>query len=151
MSRYLGVDYGTRRVGLAISDGLGLTARPLEVVRRKDLNSVLRRVADEFPIEAVVVGLPTALGGYEGDSAEGARQLGDEIAELLDVPVTYIDERFTSRMAESALLETGMRRQERRETVDKVAAALILQTFLDSKHDPGSSEGSPGVEPPGVK
>lgn len=151
MSRYLGVDYGTRRVGLAISDGLGLTARPLEVVPRKDLNSVLRRVADEYPIKAVVVGLPTALGGHEGDSAEGARQLGDEIAELLDVPVTYIDERFTSRMAESALLETGMRRQERKETVDKVAAAIILQTFLDSKYGPGNSEKSPGVEPPGVK
>ena len=150
MSRYLGVDYGTKRVGLAISDGLGLTARPLEVVARQDLEPELRKIVDEYPVDGVVVGLPTGLRGHEGESAEGARELGKEIERILDVPIHYIDERFTSRMAESALLESGMRRRERKETVDKVAAAIILQTFLDSNGDFGDSEPSTGVEPPGV-
>ena len=150
MSRYLGVDYGTKRIGLAISDGLGITARPLEVVSRKGLEDVLRKIVDEFPVDGVVVGLPTALGGHEGDSAEGARALGKEIGKILKVPVSYVDERFTSRIAESALLESGMKRRDRRDTVDKVAAAIILQTFLDSKTDPGNDGDSPGVEPPGV-
>lgn len=150
MSRYLGVDYGTKRVGLAISDGLGLTARPLDVVARRDLGPELRRIADEYPVDGVVVGLPTALRGHEGESAEGARELGEEIRRILGVPIHYIDERFTSRMAESVLLESGMRRRERKEAVDKVAAAIILQTFLDSNGGFGNSESSPGVEPPGV-
>jgi len=150
VSRYLGVDYGTKRIGLAISDGLGLTARPFEVVARPDLETALRRIVDQYPVAGVVVGLPTALGGYEGESATAARELGEEIGELLEVPVSYVDERFTSRIAESVLLESGMKRRDRKETVDKVAAAIILQTFLDSKNDPGSSANSPGVEPPGV-
>lgn len=150
MSRYLGVDYGTKRIGLAISDGLGLTARPLEVVSRPDLERALRRIVDEYPVAEVVVGLPTALGGHEGDSTAAARKLGEEIGEILAIPVRYIDERFTSRMAESALLESGMRRRDRKGTVDKVAAAIILQTFLDRKNDAGNSANSPDVEPPGV-
>lgn len=147
MSRHLGVDYGTRRIGLAISDELGVTARPLEVVARKDLDDALRRVADEYEIESVIVGLPTSLGGHEGDSAAGARQLGEHIADLLGVAVKHVDERFTSRMAEGALLESGMKRRDRKATVDKVAAAIILQTYLDSRRSPGNSTRDGGVEP----
>jgi putative Holliday junction resolvase len=150
VSRYLGVDYGTKRIGLAISDGLGLTARPLEVVPRKDLEAALRKIAGEYPVDEVVVGLPTALGGHEGDSAIGARALGHEIEELLEVPVSYVDERFTSRMAESVLLESGMKRHTRKETVDKVAAAIILQTFLDAKNDPRNEDDPPVARPPGI-
>lgn len=146
MNRYLGVDYGTKRIGLAISDGLGLTASPLEVVSRKELEPTLRRIASEHNIEAVVVGLPTALGGHEGDAASGARELGEEVGTILGVDVEYVDERFTSRIAENALLESGMKRRGRKETVDKVAAAIILQTFLDSRRT-GNSDTGPGVEP----
>lgn len=150
MSRYLGIDYGTKRIGIAISDGLGLTARPLDVVTRRDLPEFLLRLVEEHTIDQVVVGLPTALGGHEGESAAGARELADEVREILGVPVEMIDERFTSRMAESALLEGGMRRQQRKETVDKVAAAIILQTFLDRKPGPGNSEPGAGVQSPGT-
>lgn len=143
MSRYLGLDYGTKRIGIAISDGLGLTARPLEVVPRAQLPEYLRRVADEYTIDGVVVGLPTALGGHEGESAAGARELAGEVGEILGVPVELVDERFTSRMAESALLEGGVRRRERKEAVDKVAAAIILQTFLD--REPGTGNSGPGA------
>lgn len=70
---------------------------------------------------------------------------------MLEVPVTYVDERFTTRIAESALLESGMRRRNRKATVDKVAAAIILQTFLDARRLDGNSVDGPGVEPPGLQ
>lgn len=148
MSRYLGVDYGTKRVGLAISDGLGLLARPLDVVLRKDLDATLARIADEYGVKAVIVGLPTTLGGGEGESASRARALGAEIEEQLGVPVEYVDERFTSRMAEDVLLGADMRRAERKETVDKVAATIILQTYLDRRATLGNQPSEGGVEPP---
>ena len=132
MSRHLGIDYGTRRCGLAISDGIGLTARPLEVVSRDDVVDRVVAAVDEYDVSAIIIGLPTGLGGHEGESAEGARELGDEIAEVTHLEIEYVDERFTSRLAESSLLESGMKRRDRRETVDKVAAAIILQTYLDS-------------------
>lgn len=148
MSRYLGIDFGTKRIGLAISDDLGLTARPLEVVERNGLEMALRRINAEYPVDGVVVGLPTALAGHEGDSAIGARELARDVGAILDVPVHLVDERFTSRMAEGALLESGMKRRDRKATVDKVAAAIILQTFLDAKPGPGNPGSTDGVEPP---
>jgi len=151
MSRIVGVDYGTRRIGIAISDGLGLTARPLEVIPRSEVVSYLRQLAEEYEIGAAVLGLPTGLGGNEGDSAARARELGAEIGAALQIDVTYVDERFTSRMAESALLESGMKRRQRKETVDKVAAAIILQTYLDSRRRPGNPGTCPGVESPGAQ
>lgn len=150
MSRYLGVDYGEKRIGLAISDDLGMIARPLDVVSRDDLRDALSQIQEQHGIARVVVGLPTALGGHEGASAQAARQLGEEIAEILDVAVDYIDERFTSRMAESALLESGMKRAARRDTVDKVAAAIILQTYLDRGRAGGNFRGGEGVESPDI-
>ena len=140
MTRYLGVDYGSKRVGLAISDGLGLTARPLEVVSRKDTVDRVREIVAEYDVDTVVVGLPTGLSGGEGASVVEARALGSELEDALDVDVVYVDERFTSRLAESALLESGMRRRDRREKVDKVAAAIILQGYLDSRSGPGNSD-----------
>lgn len=151
MTRVLGVDYGTKRIGLAISDELGLTARPLEVVARRDLDDALHRIVEEFDVGCVVVGLPTGLSGNEGASAAGARELGAEIANSLDLTVEFIDERFTSRMAESALLESGMKRQGRKEAVDKVAAAIILQTYLDRDQRRGNPGTGSDVEPPATK
>lgn len=147
MSRVLGIDFGTRRVGLAISDDLGITARPLETVARPRLIEALRRVTDEYDIDRVIVGLPTALSGNEGLSAEAARRLGAEVAEEIGLTVEYVDERFTSRMAESALLESGMKRRDRKERVDKVAAAIILQTYLDVAM--GNPPDDEDVEPAG--
>lgn len=148
MRRVLGVDYGTKRVGLAISDGIGLTARPLEVVERARLLGRIRHLAQEYELGTIVIGLPTGLSGNEGESARGAREMGRELSEALGLDVVYVDERFTSKMAEGALLESGMKRQVRKETVDKVAAAIILQTYLDRARPSGNSPGDPGVEPP---
>ena len=138
MTRYLGVDYGTKRVGLAISDGLGLTARPLEVVSRVSVVARVQELVDEFEISALVLGLPTSLSGDEGVSAVGARALGEELSAATGVRVEYLDERFTSKLAEGVLLDSGMKRRDRRETVDKVAAAIILQDYLDRQAGRGN-------------
>ena len=131
MSRYLGVDFGTKRVGLAISDSLGMTARPLSVVSRATAVAEVAILVKEQDIGTIVVGLPTGLSGGEGMSATEARKLADELASATGVDIVLLDERFTSRLAEVALLESGMKRRRRRETVDKVAAAIILQDYLD--------------------
>ncbi len=140
MVRYLGIDYGTKRVGLAISDGLGLTARPLEVVPRPDVVDRVTDLVSTYDVARLIIGLPTGLSGHEGEAAEGARRLGEEICEATGVGVEYVDERFTSRIAEEALLGSGMKRRTRRETVDKVAAAIILQTYLDRLAGKGNSD-----------
>lgn len=140
MTRYLGVDYGTKRVGLAISDGLGLTARPLQVVARSAVVERVRELHEEYTVTTMVVGLPTGLAGQEGASAVGARALGDELSAATGIPVEYLDERFTSKLAEDALLQSGMKRRQRRETVDKVAAAIILQDYLNIRAANGNHE-----------
>jgi putative holliday junction resolvase len=131
VSRCLGVDYGTKRVGLAISDSLGITARPLSVVPRSAVVQEVVNLVKEHDVGTIVVGLPTGLSGDEGMSASEARKLADELGIAAGVEVILVDERYTSRMAEDALLESGMKRRERRENVDKVAAAIILQDYLD--------------------
>jgi putative pre-16S rRNA nuclease len=140
VTRYLGVDYGTKRVGLAISDRLGLTARPLEVVARAVVVKRVQELHEEYTVTTMVVGLPTGLAGQEGASAAGARALGDELSAATGIPVEYLDERFTSKLAEDVLLQSGMKRSERRATVDKVAAAIILQDYLDNQGAKGNHE-----------
>ncbi len=135
MSRVIGVDYGVRRIGLAVSDGLGITARPLEVVEPGRFHDRMVELIEEYEVSTVVIGLPSPLGGGESASTVGARALAGEL-DGLGVELVYVDERFTSKMAESALLESGMKRRDRRATVDKVAAAIILQTYLDGNFPP---------------
>jgi len=131
VSRSLGVDYGTKRVGLAMSDALGITARPLSVVSRSTVVAEVANLVIEHDVGTIVVGLPTGLSGDEGMSASEARKLADELGAATGVQVILVDERYTSRIAEDALLESGMKRRKRRESVDKVAAAIILQDYLD--------------------
>lgn len=140
MSRVLAVDPGTKRVGLAISDRLRLIARPLEVVPTSRLLDRLEELVDSQDVDVIVVGLPTGLGGGEGKPALDARHLAGEIEERLGVEVVLVDERFTSRIAERALLEAGTKRRARRDTVDKVAAAIILQSYLDAEASKGNPE-----------
>lgn len=132
MSRSLGVDFGTKRVGLAVSDPLGMIASPHSVVPRASVEDEVVNLVKELDIGTIVVGLPTGLSGGEGMSASEARKLAGELETATGVDVVLMDERFTSRMAEGALVESGMKRRERRETVDKVAAAIILQEYLDN-------------------
>jgi len=140
VTRFIGIDYGSKRVGVAISDGLGLTAQPLEVVPRARVVARILELVAEYGAETVVMGLPTGLSGGEGVSAKEARSLAKEL-ESVDLAVEFMDERFTSRMAEDVLLESGMKRKQRRDTVDKVAAAIILQGYLDRRARGNSEAG----------
>jgi putative Holliday junction resolvase len=129
--RVLGLDHGSRRVGVAVSDALRITAQPLEVVPRTRAVNRVKEIVDEYEIAEIVVGLPTSLNGNEGPPAAAARAFGDEIALATGMEVAYVDERFTTVTAEKVMLEAGAKRQVRRDSLDKVAAAIILQTFLD--------------------
>jgi putative Holliday junction resolvase len=129
-----------------MSDPLGLTATPFEVVDRRQALERIVSIVEEWGAAQVVVGLPTSLSGEESGSARDARGFGAEIAGASGVDVVFVDERFTSRMAESSLLEAGVKRRNRRATVDKVAAAIILQSYLDGNYDDGHDVEDPGAQ-----
>ena len=130
--RTMGVDYGHKRIGIALSDGLGIAAHPFEVLNTgPGLGGRLAALVDEHDVKRVVVGLPISLDGSEGASAKHARRFARRVDALLDVEVVLYDERFTSRIAEGALLAAGTSRADRRKRVDKVAAAVMLQGYLD--------------------
>jgi len=133
VTRVLGVDYGTKRVGLALSDELGLGATPHDVIERDRAEEEIERLVADKGVTLIVIGLPTSLGGGEGTSATDARNFGESLRRLTGIEVVFRDERFTSRIAEDRLLQTGMKRRDRRSAVNKMAAAIILQDYLDTQ------------------
>ena len=132
--RILGLDYGERRVGVAVSDGLGLTAQPHSVidVTQMDLGDALAEIIAEYEITRVVVGLPVSLSGSEGELAARARSFAGEIADLTGLEVEMYNEQFSSVEAERVLLQAGARRSRRKSVRDKLAASVMLQGYLDS-------------------
>ena len=133
LGRVLGLDPGERRIGVALSDAIGMIAQPHVVLDRRQVDAVaeIEQLCAEYEVEAVVVGLPRSLSGEEGEAAAKARELGAAVGEATGCKIEFFDERFTTVQAEAALIEGGMRRRKRRETIDKVAAALMLQGYLD--------------------
>ena len=131
--RVLAFDYGSKRIGVAVSDALRITAGPLEVIPTSDALSHVRRLVDEYRPTVIVVGLPVGLSGGEGPAAVAARAFGDSIAAETGLAVEYVDERFTTYTAEQAMLEGGLKRRDRRRKVDKVAAAVILRQYLERR------------------
>jgi putative Holliday junction resolvase len=134
MSRVVGIDLGTRRIGVAVSDGLGLTAQPHVTIARhggaRDLDAIAA-VVKEWEARLVVLGLPLDPVGNEGAAAKSARAFAERLRGALSVPVELIDESFSTVEAESVLLEADLSRARRRQVVDRVAAAVILQRWLD--------------------
>ncbi|MGH8924583.1 MAG: Holliday junction resolvase RuvX [Acidimicrobiia bacterium] len=129
--RVLGLDFGRKRVGVAISDELRIAAHALIVVPRAEAAERVADLVEEYRVTEIVIGLPTTLAGREGESALAARQFGHEIEAATGVAVEWVDERFTSHIAEHMMLKAGVRRRARRVNLDKVAATVILQSFLD--------------------
>ncbi len=132
----LGVDVGTVRVGLAGSDETGTIATPLGAVPRQPairLWRELRGIVKERLPACIVVGLPRRLDGSEGDSAADARVVAEQLHKRTGLPVEMWDERFTTSAAERSLVTAGVRRAQRRQSVDAVAATLLLQSWLDSR------------------
>ncbi len=135
--RVLGIDLGSTRIGLALSDPSGTVASPHSVLHRGGGraadHAAVRRVVTEHEVDAVVVGLPLSLDGSVGPAAQRALDEVEELRAALPVPVDTYDERLTTVTAEASLREAGMRADQRREVVDKVAAAVLLQSWLDRR------------------
>ena len=135
--RALGLDLGAKRIGVAVSDRSGTVASPLGVVARsgrmdEDHRRLAALVAEE-EAEVVVVGLPVSLDGAEGKAAQGARREAEQLATVVGVPVETYDERLTTVTAERTLAEARLSGPARRAVVDKVAAAVMLQSWLDRR------------------
>ena len=136
--RILGLDYGSRTVGVAVSDPLGITAQPVEIVRRKEENKLrptlarIEELAGEYQAELFVLGLPKNMNSTLGERAEKSLEFGRMLERRTGLPVVMWDERLTTVAANRAMIEGGVRREERGQHVDALAAALILQGYLDS-------------------
>jgi putative holliday junction resolvase len=134
MARTMAVDPGSKRVGIALSDPLGIVAQPHGTIGAEPAGTLVERLVDlagELEAEELVVGLPYRMDGSEGPEAKAARRLAQQLRSRSRLRVTLVDERLTSVAAERALIAGGRRRAERKRLSDQVAAALILQTHLD--------------------
>ncbi len=136
--RYLGVDLGSRRVGIAISDSLARLAHPLRVITRtQSFNLVLDEIAKdikEFEIDTVVIGIPRTLSGDHGVSAQSIGSDIDRMKQVLSVKIETIDERFTTKIANGYLRDSGKSQRKGRSRIDAMAASIILQSWLDRKN-----------------
>jgi putative Holliday junction resolvase len=133
--RVLALDHGTKRIGVAVSDELGLIALPLEFIAAEPLENFLKRlreIVDSKEVGKIVVGLPRNMNGTYGPAAEKAREFVAGLRESFTIPITTWDERLTSTQANRFLIEAGMRREQRKTKVDQTAAAILLQSYLDS-------------------
>jgi putative Holliday junction resolvase len=133
--RLLGLDYGTRRIGVAVCDDRQIIASPLENYTRHNdeaLARSLKHLVSEYRVVGVVVGLPVHMSGDEGGKAAEARSFGDWVSQVTARPVAFWDERFTSSLAEDHLRAAGVRPERRKDLRDKLAAQMILQSFIDS-------------------
>ncbi len=139
LSRLAALDVGDKRIGVAVSDGLRLTAQPLGTVQRRSLAAdcaAIQLMLASYEIEKVVAGLPLNPRGEEGEQADRVRHFCARFVAETGREVVFQDERLTSAEGDRMLIQTGMRRNRRREVRDRVAAALILQAWLDSQPRP---------------
>jgi putative Holliday junction resolvase len=138
--RALGIDLGSKRIGIAVSDRTGIIASPLTVLQRSGSvrrdHEAIRALVVEEEAELLVVGLPLNMNGTSGPAARAAVAEAEALATVVGVPVITFDERRTTVTADRALMEAGISAQARRKHVDKVAAAVLLQTWLDSRDRP---------------
>src|SRR5437660_11780780 len=134
--RVMALDVGDKTIGVAISDALLLTAQPKPTIRRRDLKSdidILCRLIDENEVHEIVVGQPLHMNGKESPQSQKVARFAGELEKKLDIPVVFWDERLTSFAAEQHLEEMGLNWRQRRRHVDKIAAMIILQNYLDSR------------------
>ena len=138
MKRKVALDVGDVRIGVAVSDMLGITANPRETYLRKgktfedDINYFVK-YAKEEDADAFVIGLPMNMDGTEGPRAEVTREFGEALKEASGLQVIYVDERLTTVSAERMLIGADVRREKRKQVIDKVAATIILQSYLDGQ------------------
>lgn len=138
MIRIMGLDYGSRTVGVAMSDGLGITAQAVETITRKEENKLRKTLAriealiKEYEVTQIVLGLPKNMNNTEGERVEKVREFQKMVERRTGLSVILWDERLTTVAAERVLQESGVRREHRKEHIDQIAAVFILQGYLDS-------------------
>lgn len=134
MKRLLGLDIGNKTIGVSVSDPLGITAQGVTTIIRaskaEDVEA-LKALIDKYDVEKLIVGLPKNMNNTLGFQAKRTMNYADYLKEVLDMEVIYVDERLTTFGAEAVLMQGGVRRENRKKYVDKLAAVLILQTYLD--------------------
>ncbi len=133
--RILGIDHGTVRIGIAVSDELKMIATPLEYIPADPFAEVIERVKviiKDKEVEQIIVGMPRNMDGSYGPAAEKVREFVGFLKDAITVPIRLWDERLTTVSAQKSLIAAGTRREKRKEKVDKIAAAIILQSYLDS-------------------
>ena len=132
--RIMSLDVGSRTIGIACSDALLMTAQGIETIRRtsleKDFNRLQELIA-EYEVHELVVGMPKNMNGTKGERAEKTEEFVEEMKEVIDLPVTYWDERLSTVMAERQLIAADVSRKKRKSVIDKMAAVVILQGYLD--------------------
>ena len=134
---FLGLDYGSRTVGVAVSDRLGLTAQPVETITRTQENKLRRTLArieeliEAYQVTGIVLGLPKNMNNTEGERVARTLEFKEKLEQRTALPVILWDERLTTAAAERTLIEAGVRRENRKEYLDKIAAVFILQGYLD--------------------
>ena len=132
--RIIGLDVGTKTIGVAVSDVMGWTAQGVTTVKRSDPDSdvaEIKRYIDEYEAEQVMIGLPLNMNGSAGPSVDMVRQFGEQLAAVITIPIVYRDERLSTMAAERYLLEGDVSRKKRKKVIDKMAAVFVLQGYLD--------------------
>lgn len=136
--KIMALDIGKKRIGVAICDRLEIAATPFAMVKAgKNAVDEVVKIAEKEGVEAIVVGLPTSFDGKERESCHMARFFKNELAQKTSLEIGFYDERLTSKIAESSLIEGGFSREERRTKIDAVAASIILQGYLDNRRSRG--------------
>ena len=150
MDRIIGIDYGRKRVGVAVSDPLGIFASALETVQTAKIIEYLKKYAEKEKVVRFVVGYPVNMDGAPSEAAKDVDVFLKQLAKAFpDVPVTLEDERFTSVLAHRAMIDGGMKAKDRRdkESVDKISAAIILQSYMDKTSGGPKFAGDPLLVP----
>lgn len=136
--RILGLDFGSKTVGVAVSDELLMTAQGLEIIRRQSPNKLrqslarIEEIVREYQVERIVLGYPKNMNNTEGERCEKTKEFKDMLERRTGLPVVLWDERLTTVSADKLMMETGVRREDRKKYVDEIAAVFILQGYLDS-------------------
>ncbi len=137
--RILGLDLGSKTIGVAVSDPMGWTAQGVETILRTSLDQdmdQLSRIIKEYEVTEILIGLPLHMSGEEGKGAGQARLFAEKLREKFSIPVSLVDERLSTVAAERGLLEADLSREKRRKVINKMAAVFILQGYLDSRRVP---------------
>lgn len=139
--RILGLDFGSKTVGVAVTDALGMTAQGVEIIRRDSPNKLRRTLArieqliKEYEVELIVLGYPVMLDGTEGDRVEKTREFAQKLYNRCGVEIVYQDERLTTVEAYEIMDEVGIKKEDRYKYVDQIAATIILEDYMNSKRD----------------